>query len=288
MSVPKGYTALMRRLVVALVLLAATLSTACFQSETVIRVKADGTGTIEQTNLADKQMIGVAAGMAKQAVTNAGGTGAAASAPNLDNLGDLFDETKIREQASSFGLGVHFVSSAPIAAGGLTGVKATFAFDDVRLLNFNNRQGGTATPTPQLRFDLEKPAADGPSTLRIRLPQGTRPEPDPVEATPPPAAAPRTLPPEALAMVRSMFKGARVTVDVEVEGAIVTTDAPKRDGGRVTIFALDFEQLLSDPTKFSALQGLKPGTDFSAARKALEGVPGVTLPATPTVTIEFR
>src|SRR5687768_8430089 len=128
----------MRRLAIALLVAASALSSACFQSETVIRVKADGTGTIEQTNLADKQMIGMAAGMAKQAAQNAGGTGAAGNAPNLDNLGDLFDDAKIREQASSFGLGVRFVSSAPIAEGGLNGVKAIFAFDDVRLLNLNN------------------------------------------------------------------------------------------------------------------------------------------------------
>jgi hypothetical protein len=274
----------------ALVFTAAALSTACFQSETVIRVKADGTGTIEQTNLADKQMIGMAAGMAKQAVQNAGGSGGVGStAPNLDNLGDLFDEAKIREQASSFGLGVRFVSSEPLAQAGLNGVKAIFAFDDVRLLNLNNRQGG-ATPTPQLRFDLERPVADGPSTLRIRLPQGTPRSADAVEATPDASATPARpdLPPEALAMVRNMFKGARVTVAVEVDGAIVTTDGPKRDGSRVTIFGLDFEQLLSDPSKFSALQGMKPGTDFATARKALEGVPGVLLPTAPTVTIEFR
>src|SRR5688572_31397941 len=103
----------MRRLVIPLVVVAAALSTACFQSETIIRVKADGTGTIEQTNLANKDMLGMAAGMAKQAVQNAGG--AADTAANVDNLGDLFDEAKIREQASSFGLGVRFVSSAPLA-----------------------------------------------------------------------------------------------------------------------------------------------------------------------------
>jgi hypothetical protein len=280
----------MRRLAVVLVAALSALSAACFQSETVIRVKADGTGTIEQTNLANKEMLGMAAGMAKQAVENAGGA-TGGTAPNMDNLGDLFDEAKIREQASSFGLGVRFVSSAPLAQNGLTGVKATFAFDDVRLLNLNNRQGGSgATPTPQLRFDLEKPVGEGPTLLRIRLPQGARSSADPPAETAAPATPAQRpdLPPEALAMVRTMFKGARVDVAVEVDGAIVTTDAPKRDGSRVSIFALDFERLLSDPSKFSALQGLKPGTDFATARKALEGVPGVLLPSAPTVTIEFR
>jgi hypothetical protein len=79
-----------------------------------------------------------------------------------------------------------------------------------------------------------------------------------------------------------------MSIGVEVEGAIVSTDAPKRDGSKVTIFALDLDQLLSDPSKFGALQQMKPGTDFATARKALDGVPGVVLPQTPTVSIEFR
>ena len=56
----------MRRLAIALVAAVAALSAGCFQSETVIRVKADGTGTIEQTNLANKEMLGMAAGMANR------------------------------------------------------------------------------------------------------------------------------------------------------------------------------------------------------------------------------
>jgi hypothetical protein len=281
--VAKGYTAPMRRLAIALVAAAAALSAGCFQSETVIRVKADGTGTIEQTNLANKEMLGMAAGMAKQAAQQSGAD--ASKTPSLDNIGDLFDEAKIREQASSFGLGVRYVSSAPVAAGGLNGVKAIFAFDDVRLLNLNNRQG-SATPTPQLRFELDRAEAGG-STLRVRLPDGRAAGADAAPEAPPVAQRPE-LPPEALAMVRNMFKGATVNVAVEVEGAIVTTDGPKRDGSRVTIFGVDFEQLLSDPAKFSALQSMKPGADFTTVRKALVGVPGVLLPDTSTVTIEFR
>ena len=284
MSVAKGYTASMRRLAIVLVAALAALSAGCFQSETVIRVKADGTGTIEQTNLANKEMLGMAAGMARQAVAQSGTD--ASKAPSLDNIGDLFDEAKIREQASSFGLGVRYVSSAPLSENGLTGVKAIFAFDDVRLLNLNNR-GGSATPTPQLRFELDRAEA-GDSTLRIRLPDSRKSPDDAPPADAPPIAQRPDLPPEALAMVRNMFKGARITVAVEVDGAIVTTDGPARDGSRVTIFGLDFEKLLSDPAKFAALQGMKPGADFTTARKALEGVPGVILPDTPTVTIAFR
>ena len=278
-----------RRLASAVALVALAASTACFSSETVIRVKADGSGTIEQVNLANKEMLGMAAGMAKNAARNAGAD--PATTPNLDNIGDLFDEARIREQAATWGEGVRYVSSEPIAKDGLSGARAVFAFDDVRLLTTSNgREGAAGPPGPRLRFDLQRAAVpDGTSTVRIRLPEG-RPRPADAPAVDVPTAAtpPQEIPPEALAMVRGMFKGARMSIAVEVDGAIVSTDAPQREGSRVTVFALDFEQLLSDPTKFAAMQKMKPGTDFATARQALEGVPGVVFPASPTISIEFR
>jgi hypothetical protein len=263
---------------------AALVSGACFSSETVIHVRPDGSGTIEVTNLANKDALGMAAGLARGAAQQAGTD--PARAPNLDNLGDLFDEAKIREMASGWGEGVRFVSSEPLTRDGMTGVRATFAFPDVRLLQ-TTAGGNTGAPAPRLRFDIT-PGADGATVLTVRLPQGTAPAADGAAPAAVAPGAPKEIPPEALAMVRGMFKGARIDVAVEVEGAIVTTDAPVRDGSRVTIFGLDFDRLLSDPAKFSALQGLKPGTDFVTARQALEGVPGVILPATPSVTIAFK
>jgi len=152
------------------------------------------------------------------------------------------------------------VSSAPLSENGLTGVKATFAFDDVRLLNLNNREGA-ATPTPQLRFELD-PADAGGRTLRVRLPQGRPAPPDAPPEAPPIAQRPE-LPPEALAMVRNMFKGAKITVAVEVDGAIVTTDAPKRDGSRVTIFNSLYPAGLVVPGSYVYLGG-SGTTDLSA------------------------
>jgi hypothetical protein len=270
-------------------LIAALGSSACFSSETVIRVKADGSGTIEQVNLANKELLGMAAGMAKNAVRNAGSD--AAATPNLDNIGDLFDEARLREQAAAWGESVRYVSSEPITKDGLSGARGVFAFDDIRLLTTSSgREGASGPPGPRLRFDLQRAAgADGTSIVRIRLPEGRpRPADAPAADAEPAARPPQDIPPEALAMVRGMFKGARMSIAVEVDGAIVSTDAPRRDGSRVTVFALDFEQLLSDPTKFAAMQRMKPGTDFATARQALEGVPGVVFPASPTVSIEFK
>jgi hypothetical protein len=95
------------------------------------------------------------------------------------------------------------------------------------------------------------------------------------------------IPPEAMAMVRSMFEGARLSVDVEVEGRIVKTNAPATTGGRATLIEVDFGQLLSDPSRLQALQSLKPGTDFETVRKTLDGAKGVKIPLTSPVTIDF-
>ena len=81
---------LLRTCLAVAAVLAAASASACFRSDTVIHVKADGTGTIEQTNLANKQMLGMAAGMAKSAAQEAGAD--ASKTPSLDNIGDLFDD----------------------------------------------------------------------------------------------------------------------------------------------------------------------------------------------------
>src|SRR5262245_33499920 len=85
----------------AILLAGALVTSACFSSETVIHVRPDGTGTIEVTNLANKDALGMAAGMARGAAKEAGGD--PSKAPNLDNIGDLFDEAKVREMGASWG-----------------------------------------------------------------------------------------------------------------------------------------------------------------------------------------
>jgi hypothetical protein len=269
---------------VAAVLLPVLVSAACFSSETVIRVKADGSGSIEQTNLANSQMLGMASGMAQAAAKESGSTAALGT---LD-INGLFDEASLEKQAATWGPGVRFVSSEKLSQGAMQGAKALFAFDDVRKLTLGGQTsaGGATTgvPGPNLRFELE---GSGPYALRVIFPDQGPGGPG-AEAAAPAAKPPADIPPEALAMVKAMFAGARISVALDVDGTIVNTDAPARDGSRVTLFAMDLEQLLADPSKFAALQSLKPGADIATVRRQLEGVPGITLPVNPTVTVHFR
>jgi len=267
---------------IAVALVAAMLSTACFTSETLIRIKADGSGTIEQTHLMNSQMIGMATAMAGAAAKEAGATG------NLDlNPSEIFSEEQLRRQAAEWGENVRFVSYTPLEQGPMKGVAAVFAFDDVNALSMGARSRAGAAPTPAgppMQFGLSTVA--GRSVLSVTFPEGTRAEHAPSSPGAAPNAPPQ-IPPEALAMVKSMFDGARLSVAVEVAGRILASNAPFTSGSRATLVELDFGELLSDPSKLSALQTLKPGVDFSTVRKTLEGVKGVKLPTHSVVSIEF-
>jgi hypothetical protein len=245
-------------------------------------VKADGSGTIEQTNLVNGQMFGMVAAMA----------GAAAKEKDMPSIPDvnpdqLFTEEQFRAQAAQWG--VRFVSHTPLEKGAMKGAAAVFAFDDVSKLALgtrNDAQGAQVPAGPPMRFKLT--TVGGRSALSVTFPEDG-PADRSASATPAPStpAAPPQIPPEALAMVKSMFAGAHMGVAVEVDGRIVASNAPATTESRATLVELDFAELLSDPSQIAALQSLKPGVDFASVRKALDGVKGVKFPSQAVVNIEF-
>jgi len=266
--------------------IAAMCSAACFSSQTVLKLHPDGTGTIEQTNLVNTAMIGMASGMAK----SMGGENAEGG--NLPvKPEELFSEDQLKKQADQMGKNVRFVSSERLTNGAMQGAKAIYAFDrieDVTVGSSMKVSGDDASVNPsasRIQFALAPNGAQKRLTV-------TFPDPKPTDTPAPSGAAPAAserpqIPPEAFAMVKSMFDGARMSIDVEVDGPIISTNAPASSGSRATLVEVDFGELLSDPSKLQMLQTLKPGVDFATVRKTLEGVKGVKMPAQPTVTIDF-
>lgn len=149
----------MRRCLLALALLAPLAG--CFETDTLVRVRPDGSGTIEQTvrisHAALEQMRAFA-----------------------EDVGEfeVMDLEKLRAQAAAFGDGVRFVTAEPISDGGGEGYRAVYAFDDVAALRL--RSG-----TPNTEPDDEEPVTFSfepgvPATLTVRQPD--LPAPDSAEA----------------------------------------------------------------------------------------------------------
>lgn len=264
--------------------------TGCISSYTLVKVNPTGAGTVEQTTLISPMMVGMMSGMAQ----SMGGEEGKKAKPAT--VADLFKEDELRKAADSMGEGVRFVSSKAAKADGREGVTAVYAFDDVTKLSVSqgmkapggNGSSAKVSKESPIVFGLT-PGAGGSKVLSITMPEGKKD----AAATKKPAKPEGTpdmkdMPPEALAMMKGMFQGAKVGIDVEVAGQLIKSNSPHVAGSRVTLMEVDLGALLEDPTKLEQMQSLGSGASFEEARKVLGDVKGVKLPASRITTIEFR
>jgi hypothetical protein len=117
--------------------------TGCFQVETLIRVKPDGSGTIEETFMMNKAIMQMMGGMLTQM-----GEGAGAQQPEQQILKEafsLFDDAKLKQEAGDKGEGVTYVSGRRLSTETFEGYQATYAFTDINdeadVLRHENRHG---------------------------------------------------------------------------------------------------------------------------------------------------
>ena len=89
-------------------------------------------------------------------------------------------------------------------------------------------------------------------------------------------------------MVKTMFEGFHILIDLEVDGKIVKTNADYVNGSRITLIELDAAGIFQDEAKLKGLQSkLGPGMSLSELRPYLKDIKGVKVNH-PTVTIEYR
>ena len=243
--------------------------TACIHVSTLITLKPDGSGTLDQE-----------IGMNPQALATLGAF-AGSGGQQTPRFDDVFNEQKAREQAEK--MGVRFVSGSPIDTPSLKGYRAKYAFDDIKALKVRMeeseamRGGARASGDP---FDFDFTRGPGSSTLTIRIPQDVQKPPmaqfggGKTDVSQPQAQ-------QMLAMMRPMLAGMYVDVAVAVDGQIVRTNAPFVDGTRVTLVQLDMDKVINDDAAWAKLQKATTPAD-------MRNIAGVKMPPESTVTIEFR
>ncbi len=258
----------------ALVVLAALPLVGCFESATVIKLKADGSGTIEQ-----RLLLTDAATDQLKAFAILGGGSAAATDPT--------SEAQARSLAEAIGPGVTYVSSTPIKTPRGQGRDSVYAFTDITQLHVSEqpRVPGGVSLGPQnqnggqITFALTR-QPDGNALLRILIP---RPDGLPI-AIPGPngdVTAPST---QQIEMVKALLAGARISVALEPDGTLVQTTSPFVDGNRVTLIDVDIDKIAADPNLTAKLQAPKTADE---AKEALKNVPGLKITLDPEITITF-
>lgn len=279
----------MRRRLFALVLVVVAASAAggCITSDTLVKVRPNGSGTVELTFLVNTAIFKELGAMMGGGEVKSQGK---SSLPSADDMARQLQQMK----------GVRLVSQTPIKKDGAEGAKIVLAFDDVNEIAVSeNLPGKSVKPKPEdeVKFALSKQPG-GTSLLTIQFPDkpgeaagaGQQNQPrqnQPAQNQP----AKKEFDPEMAKMLAGFFKGMRVTIAVDVEGTLVRSSSPYVEGNRVTLLDMDMDQLFANPAAFAKLESLSMGPDMSIteARDAMAkaGVTGIKI-NDPKVTIEFK
>lgn len=262
------------------VLFATLCLTACLNSTTLVKLKPDGSGTVEQTTLVNMSaMKGMIPGGAQQGAQ-----------------GPMMNKADLERTAERMGKGVRLLSTEPVkGANGFEGTKAIFSFDDINQIQINQDPGlsggtnadrlstGPSDDDP-VKFKLTR--TGDTSTLTINFtdrPSGS--------STPNPAGGgdmPDLTNPMIMNMMKAMFQGFKINIDLEVVGSIVKTNAEYVSGSRLTLLEMDMGALLADEAKLKALQGkLGPDVSLSEVKPYLKDIKGIKIDG-PSISVEFR
>jgi hypothetical protein len=257
----------MRCLRAALALAGAITCSACFQFATVLTLKADGSGTIDQRLVFTQAAV---AQLRQLAALGGGGQ-------NFEPV----SEQQARDAATTMGSGVTYVSSTPVSNSEGIGRDIKYAFTDISQLRLDQAPPGPGglsvgpqrtDSSDRVSFKLTR-QADGLTVLTIAVPQ--------LSAIVGSSAAPSA---DQIAMLKPMFAGARLSMAIEPVGRLVRTSSPYVTGQRVTLLDVNVDSLLGDDTLLPRLQAAQ---SLEEAKTILKSVPDLKATLDPEITIEF-
>lgn len=263
--------------------------TGCLQVENLVKVQADGSGTVESTVVMGKAALA----QIEQMTAGFGDLGGEKKEAKPAKAFDLLDETKLKETAGKMGEGVTFVSAKKIETETGSGFVATYAFKDINKLQVDQNPGD-AMPTP----GGKKGAAGGPGggktePVTFKFTKGspaelivTMPSPD-LKAAAKKKEEAAGMEDMAMQMMQQMFKDMKVSMAVEVAGTIKATNAEYTTGSRVTLMEMDFNKLLANPEKFKKMAKENPQS-LQETKALIKGIDGVKVETAPEVKIKFQ
>jgi hypothetical protein len=241
---------------------AVLLTAACFQGQRVVKINADGSGTIVDTVKMSEQAKSMMAAMEEMDK----------SSPAEKKTKK---EAKFKERATAMGL--TFISNEATPDGGQ---RTTYSFKDVTTIKI----GQTPTMENEKSDSSEAPVSfkfaksGGNSVLTVVHPKPKPADPAKAKKAPP---KPEEIQ-QALAMMKGMMAGLKMSFQVQPAGKLVKTSSPYVDGNTVTLMEMDFDQLDEASLKKLAAAD-KEGPPPMDMLKSLKGVKATD----GEVTIEF-
>ena len=270
----------------SIVLLLAAVTSGCITALTSIKLRPDGSGTIEQT-------LSMSAAAAAQFAEMASGFSDAAPGAKKDAPPELFSEKEMKEAVTKYGEGVVFVSSKPLKTADRVGRVAIYQFADISKLRIDQKPQTGDMPGASSKGAIEDvlfrfaKQPSGTSQLTVVFPEakfgpGSAGEKADDKGK---GSKAKTLEPGQLEMMKKLFEGLKVAIDVDVLGTIVKTNSPFVQGSRVTLLEMDFAELLANE---QLLSQIGQPESIEEAKQMLKNVKGFKVNLDREVTIEFK
>lgn len=275
----------MRTLLLMVMIAICTLFVAgCLQVQTVVKVKPDGSGTIEERTVMKGQMAMMM--MAMSQMGNDQGD------PKKRTKSGLYSEEEMKKRAAEMGEGVTFVSGKEIKVEDGQGYEAVFAFKDISTLKLSespdvNPMGsssdeGNEGGKKEKKYVTFAFTKGSPATLTVYMPPREK-----KEKTKTVEKKDDQEMKAGMAMARAIFKDLKFSSVIQVQGSIVETDATFRDGSTVTLFDVDFDKLMADETLMSKAMESEDLSD-EEAKELMKKYPGIKIETNKATKIRFR
>ena len=238
-------------------IVAAFVSSACFQMSAVIKVSADGSGTIEH------QFVEAKAEIARL---------------HRPQEIDPASESRARSEGHSLGPGVTYRSSTPIDSSEWHGRATIYTFADVSRLQFSQGEdifgaspGGDSPVVTAFTCSVTQ-LPNGHAVLHVKL---TKPDwflaRDPDKPGGGLVPFGETMLQQTLDGRAARAPGGRVSIVIQPNGRLVRTNSSFVDGNRVTLQEVDVDRALDDQSFIARLRAAQTVDDYWSA---IRNVPG--------------
>ena len=252
----------------------------CLQVETTLKVNKDGSGNIDEKVLFSKTFVNMLKDFAE----------AFRDSTSPEEF-SMFSEEEIIADAKDYGENVVYVSYKKIDNENWEGYQATYSFDDITKIKIS--------PSPDSKVDMGDEAADNEQEEEyyfFKFVKGNTPQliidrpvielngethenndsEDSVQSDE-----------EAGEEFVKMMEDMKIDIAVEVEGEIINTNATYVQGSRVTLFQMDFSEMMKDKESFKEFKNKEP-KNIEEMKEFLEKFPGMKIEVEKPISVKFK
>jgi hypothetical protein len=282
----------------------------CIQDHTVIYVKTDGSGTIEETVLMANTMFDVMnsleAGLkglnkeAKDPSDNDRPNGDRKPEKEVKKINDdlIAEMSKDAEKKTTqFGSQVKLVSVTPVKTDSANGYKAVYEFQDIGQVRINQNPGENAdkkaergTPANGEEFIYFTFTKGSPAKLVVAFPNSLNDAGKEQDVTKNNELLERKddkETEETIEMMQTLFKDMKLSIKLQFDGVVVKTNAAYREGSTVTLMDMDFVKIAGNVALLKQMSAAKPNS-LEEMKLLLKGIPGLKIEDNNPVIVEFQ